>query len=86
MHVNGAFHCTVRYRQLYNLFDQLRREFGPHCLPPFPPKKLLPLTPSQTEERRAQLEKFIQLGIYVFCLHLFNSIAQFLFLRYHFHR
>lgn len=62
MHVNGAFHCTVRYRQLYNLYDQLRREFGPNCLPPFPPKKLLPLTPTQTEERRAQLEKFIQLG------------------------
>ncbi|GFY63776.1 sorting nexin-17 [Trichonephila inaurata madagascariensis] len=61
LHVNGAFHCTVRYRQLYNLYDQLRREFGPNSLPPFPPKKLLPLTPSQTEERRAQLEKFVQL-------------------------
>ncbi|GIY60290.1 sorting nexin-17 [Caerostris darwini] len=61
LHVNGAYHCTVRYRQLYNLYDQLRREFGPNSLPPFPPKKLLPLTPTQTEERRAQLEKFIQL-------------------------
>ncbi|GFS61929.1 sorting nexin-17, partial [Nephila pilipes] len=38
-----------------------RREFGPNSLPPFPPKKLLPLTPTQTEERRAQLEKFVQL-------------------------
>lgn len=73
MHVNGAFHCTVRYRQLYNLFDQLRREFGPHCLPPFPPKKLLPLTPSQTEERRAQLEKFIQLGMYFGCITLWPN-------------
>ncbi|KAG8193259.1 hypothetical protein JTE90_027003 [Oedothorax gibbosus] len=61
LHVNGAFHCTVRYRQLYNLFDQLRREFGPNSLPSFPPKKLLPLTPAQTEERRALLEKFVQL-------------------------
>lgn len=77
MHVNGAFHCTVRYRQLYNLFDQLRREFGPHCLPPFPPKKLLPLTPSQTEERRAQLEKFIQLGMYILVtfIQLYGSIS-----------
>ncbi|XP_015907044.2 sorting nexin-17 [Parasteatoda tepidariorum] len=61
VHVNGAFHCTVRYRQLYNLYDQLRREFGPNTLPPFPPKKFLPLTPAQVEERRVNLEKFIQL-------------------------
>lgn len=29
-------------------------------LPPFPPKKLLPLTSGQLEERRILLEKYIQ--------------------------
>lgn len=62
IHVNGAFHCTVRYKQLHNLHEQLKKEFGSAALPPFPPKKLLPLTPSQTEERRGFLEKYIQLA------------------------
>uniref|UniRef100_A0A6B0VBH6 Sorting nexin-17 n=2 Tax=Ixodes ricinus TaxID=34613 RepID=A0A6B0VBH6_IXORI len=62
IHVNGAFHCSVRYKQLHNLHEQLKKEFGSAALPPFPPKKLLPLTPSQTEERRCFLEKYIQLA------------------------
>lgn len=61
MHINGVFHCTVRYRQLLNLHSQLRKQFGQDDLPSFPPKKLLPLTSSQLEERRMQLEKYIQL-------------------------
>lgn len=63
VHINGTFHCSVRYRQLHYLHDQLRRAYGPNSLPLFPPKKLLPLTPAQTEERRTQLEKYIQLVI-----------------------
>ncbi|CAL4091031.1 unnamed protein product, partial [Meganyctiphanes norvegica] len=59
IHINGVFHCTVRYRQLHSLHEQLRRELGSSTLPSFPPKKLLPLSPQQTEERRASLEKYI---------------------------
>ncbi|XP_070391812.1 sorting nexin-17-like isoform X1 [Dermacentor albipictus] len=62
IHVNGAFHCAVRYKQLHSLHDQLKKVFGSAALPPFPPKKLLPLTPTQTEERRGFLEKYIQLA------------------------
>ncbi|XP_049858580.1 sorting nexin-17 isoform X2 [Schistocerca gregaria] len=60
IHVNGVFHCSVRYRQLHNLHEQLKKEFGVNNLPTFPPKKLLPLSSSQLEERRALLEKYIQ--------------------------
>ncbi|KAJ8926848.1 hypothetical protein NQ314_020699 [Rhamnusium bicolor] len=60
IHINGVFHCTVRYKQLHNLNEQLKKEFGNDSIPPFPPKKLLPLTASQLEERRALLEKYIQ--------------------------
>ncbi|ROT74937.1 Sorting nexin-17 [Penaeus vannamei] len=59
IHINGVFHCTVRYRQLHSLHEQLKRDLGGSTLPPFPPKKLLPLSPSQTEERRLSLEKYI---------------------------
>ena len=55
-------HCTVRYRQLHSLHEQLRREYGPTAVPGFPPKKFLPLTGSQLEDRRASLEKYIQTG------------------------
>lgn len=62
IHINGIFHCTVRYKQLHNLHEQLKKEFGNDNLPPFPPKKLLPLTGGQLEDRRALLEKYIQTG------------------------
>ncbi|CAH0562621.1 unnamed protein product [Brassicogethes aeneus] len=61
VHINGVFHCTVRYKQLHNLNEQLKKEFGCELVPPFPPKKLLPLTGNQLEERRCLLEKYIQL-------------------------
>ncbi|UYV78387.1 SNX17 [Cordylochernes scorpioides] len=83
IHINGAFHCTVRYKQLHSFHEQvgsqmfmlnlcrntvtpcccaqLKKEYGQTSLPTFPPKKLLSLTPAQTEERRSQLEKYIQL-------------------------
>ncbi|XP_017772608.1 PREDICTED: sorting nexin-17 [Nicrophorus vespilloides] len=61
VHINGVFHCTVRYKQMYNLHEQLRKEYGADILPTFPPKKLLPLTGGQLEERRASLEKYIQI-------------------------
>ncbi|CAG2110155.1 unnamed protein product [Medioppia subpectinata] len=59
--INGSFHCSLRYKQLYNFHDQLKRTFGANTLPLFPPKRLLPLTATQTEERRSQIEKYIQI-------------------------
>lgn len=58
--MNGVHHCTLRYKQLRHLHDQLKRLFNTDTLPEFPSKKLLPLSPFQTEERRLQLEKYIQ--------------------------
>lgn len=49
----------MRYRQLHSLHEQLKKDLGGSTLPPFPPKKLLPLSSTQTEERRATLEKYI---------------------------
>ncbi|XP_065343850.1 sorting nexin-17 [Cloeon dipterum] len=61
VHINGTYHCSVRYRQLLCLHEQLKRELDhPNCLPPFPPKKLLPLTQGQLDERRLMLEKYLQ--------------------------
>ncbi|XP_012266714.2 sorting nexin-17 [Athalia rosae] len=59
IHINGLFHCTVRYKQLLNLHIQLGKDLDVE-LPEFPPKKLFPLTLNQQEERRASLEKYIQ--------------------------
>lgn len=59
IHINGLFHCTVRYKQLLNLHIQLGKELD-LTLPEFPPKKLFPLTLNQQEERRGLLEKYIQ--------------------------
>jgi hypothetical protein len=78
IHINGTFHCTVRYRQLLSLHDQLRRELGPaaaETLPPFPPKHVwpLPLSPKQLEHRRAGIEKYIQTGI-IFTYKVINKI------------
>jgi len=59
IHINGVRHCCLRYRQLHTLNEKLKREF--HPLPSFPPKKLMPLTLNQLEERRIALEKYLQL-------------------------
>jgi len=61
LHINGVYHCLVRYRQLHTLHLQLRREFPGPTLPVFPPKKLFTLTDGQVEERRLLLEKYLQL-------------------------
>lgn len=59
MHINGLFHCTVRYKQLHNLHEQLTKDLD-IPLPYFPPKKFFPLTFNQQEERRLSLDKYIQ--------------------------
>lgn len=61
IHINGSFHCCLRYKQLHSLHEQLKRSLPSLVLPSFPPKKLLPLTNSQLESRRASLERYIQL-------------------------
>jgi len=50
----------VRYSQLLGLHEQLRKEYGANVLPAFPPKKLFSLTPAEVEQRREQLEKYMQ--------------------------
>ncbi|OTF70413.1 PX domain containing protein, partial [Euroglyphus maynei] len=61
IYINGSFHCSLRYRQLYHFHIQLKKAFGANSLPDFPPKKFLPLNSVHIEERRSQLEKYIQI-------------------------
>ncbi|KAM6433904.1 sorting nexin-17 isoform 1-T1 [Rhynochetos jubatus] len=60
IHVNGVLHCRVRYSQLLGLHEQLRKEYGATVVPAFPPKKIFTLTPAEVEQRREQLEKYMQ--------------------------
>ncbi|KAH8410543.1 hypothetical protein KR009_000187, partial [Drosophila setifemur] len=60
IHINGAYHCCLRYKQLHSLNEQLRRHCVGVSLPSFPPKRLLPLTISQQEKRRSELEHYLQ--------------------------
>ncbi|KAK9306931.1 hypothetical protein QLX08_002559 [Tetragonisca angustula] len=59
IYINGLFHCTVRYKQLHSLHEQLAKDLD-ISLPTFPPKKFFSLTTNQQEERRLSLEKYIQ--------------------------
>ncbi|KAF3427754.1 hypothetical protein E2986_05278 [Frieseomelitta varia] len=59
IYINGLFHCTVRYKQLHSLHEQLAKDLDV-SLPTFPPKKFFSLTTNQQEERRLSLEKYIQ--------------------------
>lgn len=61
IHINGNFHCCLRYKQLHSLHEQLKRSMPTLTLPQFPSKKLLPLTQNQLEQRRINLERYIQL-------------------------
>lgn len=60
IHINGVFHCTARFSLLYGFHEQLKKEFGTSSLPPFPPKKFLPLSSNKLDERRQMLERYIQ--------------------------
>ncbi|KAL7741939.1 hypothetical protein ACLKA6_012150 [Drosophila palustris] len=61
IYINGNYHCCLRYKQLHALHEQLRRRCTDAALPPFPPKRLLPLSNSQLETRRAALEHYLQI-------------------------
>ncbi|MEQ2300629.1 Sorting nexin-17 [Ameca splendens] len=60
IHVNGVLHCRVRYSQLLGLHEQIKKEYGSNVVPIFPPKKIFTLTPAEVEQRREQLEKYMQ--------------------------
>ncbi|XP_014846270.1 PREDICTED: sorting nexin-17 [Poecilia mexicana] len=60
IHVNGVLHCRVRYSQLLGLHEQIKKEYGSNVVPTFPPKKIFTLTPAEVEQRREQLEKYMQ--------------------------
>lgn len=62
IYINGSYHCSLRYRQLYQFHLQLKKAFGAQSLYTFPPKKFFPLTSAQLEERRSQIEKYIQIA------------------------
>lgn len=51
----GGSHSTL-------LSSQLRKEYGANVVPAFPPKKIFTLTPAEVEQRREQLEKYMQAG------------------------
>ncbi|XP_015985271.1 sorting nexin-31 [Rousettus aegyptiacus] len=59
VYLDGFLFCKVRYSQLHRWNEQLRRVFG-NCLPPFPPKHYLAMTTSMADERRDQLEQYLQ--------------------------
>ncbi|XP_045437312.1 sorting nexin-31 isoform X2 [Pipistrellus kuhlii] len=59
VYLDGLLFCRVRYSQLHRWDEQLRRVFG-NCLPPFPPKYYLAMTTSMANERRDQLEHYLQ--------------------------
>lgn len=61
IHINGCFHCCLRYKQIHCLHEQLKKYYPGLVLPPFPSKKFLPLTQNQLEQRRSHLERYIQL-------------------------
>ncbi|XP_060098926.1 sorting nexin-31 [Heteronotia binoei] len=59
VYLEGFLFCKVRYSQLHQWNEQLRRVFG-RGVPSFPPKFYLAMTKSMADERRAQLEQYLQ--------------------------
>ncbi|XP_012499051.1 PREDICTED: sorting nexin-31 [Propithecus coquereli] len=59
VYLDGFLFCKVRYSQLHGWNEQLRRVFG-NCLPPFPRKYYLAMTTAMADERRDQLEQYLQ--------------------------
>ncbi|XP_029418645.1 sorting nexin-31 isoform X2 [Nannospalax galili] len=59
VYLDGFLFCKVRFSQMHQWNEQLRRVFG-NCLPHFPPKYYLAMTTSMADERRDQLERYLQ--------------------------
>jgi len=60
LYVNGVLHCSLRYSQLNDLNERLKQEFRQVVLPAFPPKKFFAVKGTDLEDRRIQLEKYVQ--------------------------
>lgn len=77
-------------------YQQIKKEYGSNVVPAFPPKKIFTLTPAEVEQRREQLEKYMQSGMFFMwnrpfsvdtfafwpqlCLNFIPSYAMWLFL------
>ncbi|KAL5479181.1 hypothetical protein EMCRGX_G022672 [Ephydatia muelleri] len=59
IHVNGSYHCSVRYSVLLEFFLEVKRRHDVSQLDPFPSKKILKMSPLDLEERRVDLERFL---------------------------
>lgn len=60
LQINGVHHCSIRYSQLHHFNAQLKKDFNPSFFTLFPSKKLLSLSSAQIEDRRVELERYIQ--------------------------
>ncbi|VDK67802.1 unnamed protein product [Litomosoides sigmodontis] len=62
IHINGAYHASIRYSHLLKLHEKLRSHFGPKLkTPDFPSKKLFRILDQRTlEERRLALARYFQ--------------------------
>ncbi|XP_012820282.2 sorting nexin-31 isoform X4 [Xenopus tropicalis] len=59
VYLEGFLLCKVRYKDLHLWNEQIYRVFG-NRLPKFPPKYYLAMTKAMTNERRLQLEQYLQ--------------------------
>lgn len=55
--------CRSRTFTTCALYQQIKKEYGSNVVPAFPPKKIFTLTPAEVEQRREQLEKYMQAGM-----------------------
>ncbi|XP_043545281.1 sorting nexin-31-like [Chiloscyllium plagiosum] len=60
IYLEGFLFCKLRYSQLHRWNEKLRRYFGSNLVPHFPPKSYLAQTESTAEERRLQLQQYLQ--------------------------
>ncbi len=60
IHINGTYHCSARYSQLGTLHAALKREFGAAAVGYFPSKKFFYISPEASDDRRHQLQVFLQ--------------------------
>jgi hypothetical protein len=61
IHINGAFHASVRYRLLFELHEKIVETFGLRLhVPEFPPKKMWRLDARALQTRRELLGKYLQ--------------------------
>eukprot|EP00040_Diaphanoeca_grandis_P039945 m.260680 g.260680 ORF g.260680 m.260680 type:complete len:490 (+) comp40436_c0_seq1:265-1734(+) len=61
LHCNGVFHCAVRFSQLFDFNEALRKAHNSEHCKLFPPKRFLALSNEQLEDRRIKIEQYWQL-------------------------